>query len=143
MRIARVLLADDHAMVAAGLCSLLRERFDLVGVAANGHELLAEIRRLRPDVVVSDIAMPLLSGLDALRQATAEKLETRFIFLTMHDDPQLATEAFRAGASGFVLKQSAGDELIVAIDEVLNGRTYLTPLIAKDMLVDTPTTDTT
>ena len=143
MRIARVLLADDHAMVAAGLCSLLRERFDLVGVAANGHELLAEIRRLRPDVVVSDITMPLLSGLDALRQATAEKLETRFIFLTMHDDPQLATEAFRAGASGFVLKQSAGDELIVAIDEVLNGRTYLTPLIAKDMLVDTPTTDTT
>jgi DNA-binding NarL/FixJ family response regulator len=134
MRSAKVLLADDHTIVAAGLSSLLKERFDLVGVVGDGKKLVEMVGKLRPDVVVSDIGMPVLSGLDALRRLRAEGVDTRFIFLTMHDDAQLATEAFRAGASGFLLKQSAGDELIAAIEEVLHGRTYLTPLITKDVI---------
>jgi DNA-binding NarL/FixJ family response regulator len=134
MRQARVLLADDHAIVADGLKSLLKDHFDLVGTVANGSELVDAARKLRPDVIVTDISMPVLSGLDALRRLKAERLEARVIFLTMHADARLATEAFRAGASGFLLKQSAGDELIAAIEDVLRGRTYVTPLITKDVI---------
>jgi DNA-binding NarL/FixJ family response regulator len=131
---ARVLLADDHKIVADGLVSLLKEHFDLVGTVGDGGALVDAARQLRPDVIVTDIAMPGLSGLDALRRLKGERLTVKCIFLTMHADAQLATEAFRAGASGYVLKQSAGDELIAAIHEVLQGRTYLTPLITKDVL---------
>jgi DNA-binding NarL/FixJ family response regulator len=131
---ARVLLADDHKIVADGLVSLLKEHFDLVGTVGDGGALVEAARRLRPDVIVTDIAMPGLSGLDALRRLKSERLTVKCIFLTMHADAQLATEAFRAGASGYVLKQSAGDELIASIHEVLQGRTYLTPLITKDVL---------
>ena len=130
----RVLLADDHAMVAEGLATLLKEHFDLVGTVGDGSELIDATRKLRPDVIVADIAMPKLSGLEALRRLKTARSEAKVVFLTMHADAQLATEAFRTGASGYVLKQSAGEELIAAIQEVLQGRTYLTPLMTKDVI---------
>ena len=132
----KVLLADDHAIVAEGLATLLKDHFDLVGIVGDGNELIDLARKLRPDVIVADIAMPVLSGLEALRRLKAARSKAKVIFLTMHADAQLATEAFRAGASGYVLKQSAGEELIAAIQEVLQGRTYLTPLITKDVIAN-------
>jgi DNA-binding NarL/FixJ family response regulator len=132
----KVLLADDHTVVAEGLATLLKNRFDLVGTVSNGSELIDAARKLRPDVIVADISMPILSGLEALRRLKAARSDAKVIFLTMHADAQLATEAFRAGATGYVLKQSAGEELIAAIQEVLQGRTYLTPLMTKDVIAN-------
>jgi DNA-binding NarL/FixJ family response regulator len=134
MRRPTVLLADDHTLVAEGVGSLLQDEFDLVGTVGNGSLLLESAKVLRPDVIVADMAMPVLGGLDALRRLRADGLDSKVVFLTMHADPQLAAEAVRAGASGFVLKQSAGEELITAIQEALQGRVYLTPLITKDLL---------
>ena len=134
MRHARVLLADDHTIVAQGLAGLLRDDFDLVGTVGDGKALIDAAQRLRPDVIVADMAMPVMDGLEALHRLKAACLDTKVIFLTMHADAQLATEALRAGASGYVLKHAAGEELITAIQEVLQGRTYLTPLIAQDVL---------
>jgi DNA-binding NarL/FixJ family response regulator len=128
-----VLLADDHAIVAEGLASLLGREFSLVGTATDGLELLEAARRLRPDVIVADLAMPRLSGLDALRRMRADGLATPMIFLTMHADAQLAAEALRAGASGFVVKHAAGKELIAAIHAVLRGKTYLTTELAQEV----------
>lgn len=132
----RVLLADDHAIVVDGLSSLLKDQFELVGTVADGPALVDAVRRLRPDVIVTDIAMPRMSGLEALRRLSADGLKSKVIFLTMHSDPQLAAEAFRAGASGYVLKHSAGEELVTAINEVLQGRAYLTPLLTRDVLAN-------
>lgn len=129
-----VLLADDHAVVAAGIASLLKDEFDLVGIVADGQALVAAATRLRPDVIVADITMPLASGLDAARQLSAAGATSKIVFLTMHDDPQLAAEAFRAGASGYLPKNSAGEELILAIQEVVRGRAYLSPLITRDVM---------
>lgn len=134
MRRVRVLLADDHTIVVEGLQSLLKDHFDLVGTVGDGRQLVDAARKLRPDIIVTDLSMPGMSGLDALRQLKAERLDARVIFLTMHADAGIATEALRAGAAGFLLKQSAGDELIAAIEDVLQGRTYLTPLMTKDVL---------
>jgi len=134
MRRARVLLADDHTIVVQGVAGLLREDFDLVGTVGDGKALLDAAQRLRPDVIVADMTMPGMDGLDALRRLKAARIDAKLIFLTMHANAQLATEAFRAGASGYVLKHSAGEELISAIQEVLQGRTYLTPLLAKDVI---------
>ena len=133
-RRAKVLLADDHTIVTEGLASLLKDDFDFVGTVGNGIELIDAAQKLRPDVIVSDIAMPVLSGLQALPRLKAAKNDAKVIFLTMHADAALATEAFRAGASGYVLKHSAGEELITAIREILQGRIYLTPLITKDVI---------
>ena len=130
MRRASVLLADDHTIVTDGLVSLLKDQFDVVSAVANGSDLVAEAIRLRPDVIVADISMPQLSGLEAMRQLKAKRIESKVIFLTMHVDADIATEAVRAGASGYVLKYSAGEELLTAIEQVLQGRTYLTPLVA-------------
>jgi DNA-binding NarL/FixJ family response regulator len=130
----KVLLADDHAIVAEGLATLLKDYFDLVGTVGDGSALIDAARKLLPDVIVADIAMPVMSGLEALRRLRAVKNDAKVIFLTMHTDAELATEAFRAGASGYVLKHSAGEELIAAIREVLQGRIYLTPLITKDVI---------
>jgi DNA-binding NarL/FixJ family response regulator len=134
MRRARVLLADDHRMVAQGLASLLRDDFDLVGTVGDGKALIDAALRVRPDVIVADVAMPVMDGLEALHRLKAARIDAKVIFLTMHADAQLATEALRAGASGYVRKHAAGEELITAIQEVLQGRTYLTPLIAKDVI---------
>jgi DNA-binding NarL/FixJ family response regulator len=136
---ATVLVADDHAVVAEGLASLLRGEFSLVGAVTDGAQLLEAARRLRPDVIVTDMAMPGLSGLDALRQLKADAVASRVIVLTMHADAQLAAEALRAGASGFVVKSVAGKELVAAIHTVLRGKTYLTAQLAQDVLAELAT----
>lgn len=129
-----VLLADDHRIVADGLRSLLKDDFDLVDVVVDGVALVESAKRLRPDVIVTDLAMPRLNALDVLRELAKLSVPSRVIVLTMHTDAQLASEAFRLGASGYLLKSSAGDELLMAIREVLQGRAYLTPLITKDVI---------
>jgi DNA-binding NarL/FixJ family response regulator len=130
----RVLLADDHVVVAQGLETLLKESFELVGVVHDGRALVDAAEKLRPDVIVTDISMPLLNGLDAIRQIRARRPDTKVIVLTMHPETQLAAEAFRAGASGYLLKVSPGEELITAIGQVALGRAYVTTLLAKDLI---------
>jgi DNA-binding NarL/FixJ family response regulator len=130
----RVLLADDHAMVAEGLKALLKEPFDLVGVVHDGRALLESAGKLHPDVIVTDISMPLLNGLDAVRAIRAEHPDTRIIIITMHRDTHLAASAFRAGVSGYLLKVSPGEELVKAVREVAQGRSYVTTLLAKDLI---------
>jgi DNA-binding NarL/FixJ family response regulator len=134
MRKTKVLLAEDHIIVAEGLKSILEDEFDLLGIVADGRALVEAARQLKPDVIVADISMPLLNGLDAARQIKKEGLPVKIIFLTMHAEVPLATEAFRSGASGYLLKQSASQELITAIHEVMKGHSYVTPLITKDVL---------
>jgi DNA-binding NarL/FixJ family response regulator len=115
-RRATVLLADDHTIVTAGLVSLLQDRFDVVGTVVDGRLLVEAAERLRPDVIIADISMPSLSGLDALERLKKNGVTSRFIILTMHSDPDLAARAMRAGAAGFLLKDTAGDELVGAIE---------------------------
>ena len=129
-----VLLADDHAIVAEGLASILQREFSLIGTGADGAQLVEAARRLRPDVIVTDVAMPGMSGLEALTRLKAEGIPAKVIFLTMHADAQLAAEALRAGASGFVVKHAAGKELIAAIHTALQGGRYLSPNLAPDVL---------
>jgi DNA-binding NarL/FixJ family response regulator len=138
----RILLADDHQMLLDAFKVILEPEFEVVGTVNNGRALLEEFARLVPDVVVVDVAMPLLNGLDAGRQIKAQRRSVKLIFLTMNPDPDLAREALRLGASGYVLKLSAARELKQAIQEALSGRSYLTPLITKDVvgnLIDRPT----
>jgi DNA-binding NarL/FixJ family response regulator len=130
----RVLLADDHTLVAEGLESLLKDTFDLVGVVHDGRALLEAAESLHPDVIVTDISMPLLNGLDAIRQIRSRRPHANILVLTMHADTQLAVDAFRAGASGYMLKISPGNELITAIEQVAQGRAYVTTLLAKDLI---------
>jgi DNA-binding NarL/FixJ family response regulator len=130
----KVLLADDHAVVAQGLSALLEDTFDLAGVVHDGRALLAAVETLRPDVVVTDISMPLLNGLDAVRQIRMRHPHVRVVILTMHRETQLAVDAFRSGASGYLLKVSPGEELITAIEQVAMGRAYVTTLLAKDLI---------
>jgi DNA-binding NarL/FixJ family response regulator len=130
----RILLADDHTMIMEGLASVLEAEFDIVGRAVDGRELMALAEEVRPDVIIADISMPLLNGIEAARQLKKADSRMKFIFLTMHPEADLATEAFRAGASGYVLKSSAAKELKTAIQEALQGRTYVTPRIAKEVL---------
>lgn len=130
----RVLLADDHRLVAEGLKSLLAADFDLVGVVEDGRALVEVARRLKPDVVVADIAMPELNGIGALVELRQGGDHVPFVFLTMHRDVAYARRALDAGASGFVLKHSAPAELVTAIRAALEGKTYLTPQLAGEVL---------
>lgn len=130
----RVVLADDHAVVAEGIGHVIARVADVVGRVGDGRQLVESVRRLRPDLVVADITMPVMSGVDAMRQLRAERISSRFIFLTIHTEARLAAEAMRAGARGYVLKHAAGEELVEAIRTVMAGRTYLTPLITGDVL---------
>jgi DNA-binding NarL/FixJ family response regulator len=130
----RVLLADDHAVVAQGLEALLKDDFDLVGIVHDGRALLDAAETLRPDVIVTDISMPLLNGLDAIRQIHARWPGMKVVVLTMHRETQLAVDAFRAGATGYMLKVSPGEELITAISQVALGRAYVTSLLTKDLI---------
>lgn len=130
----RVLLADDHTMIMEGLSSVLEPEFEVVGRAEDGRQLMSMAEQLKPDVIVADISMPLLNGIEAARQLHKSESRAKFIVLTMHPEADLATEAFRAGASGYVLKSSASKELRTAIQETLKGRTYVTPRIAREVL---------
>ncbi len=134
MRRATVLVADDHTIVLEGLVSLLKEEFDVVGAVGDGQLLLDSARRLRPDVIVTDISMPGLSGLDVLPRLKAEPFDSKIIVLTMHHDAELATRAMRAGASGFLLKDSASEELVTAIRQALRGHIYLTPPLTRAVM---------
>jgi DNA-binding NarL/FixJ family response regulator len=131
---ARILLADDHSLVAAGLCKLLEAEFDLVGTVGDGRALVAAAKKERPDVILLDISMPLLNGVEAARQIQVAVPTAKLIFVTVHSDSPYVVEAFRAGASGYLLKRSAASELVTAIHDVLNGNLYVTPLIAKSAL---------
>jgi len=130
----RVLLADDHTLLAEAFERLLSADCDVVGRVADGRELLEAAPRLKPDVIVLDVAMPRLNGLDAGRQLKKDMPGVRLIFLTMNEDPEVAAEAFRIGASGYLLKRSALSELPLAIREVMNQRYYVTPLLTKGLV---------
>jgi DNA-binding NarL/FixJ family response regulator len=130
----RILIADDHAILLEAFTALLEPEFDVVGTVTDGRALLVEFSRLNPDVVLIDISMPLLNGLDAGRQLKLQQRSVKLIYLTMNPDPDLAGEALRLGASGYVLKSSAASELTQAIREALRGRSYITPLIARDVV---------
>ena len=130
----RVLLADDHRLLREAFARLLESDCVVVGAVGDGRALLDVAPGLRPDVVVLDIAMPELNGLDAARQLKRSLPDTKVVFLTMNEDAGLAAEAFRSGASGYLLKRSAVSELGTAIREVMQGRSYITPLIAGDLM---------
>ncbi|MDA8139852.1 MAG: response regulator transcription factor [Desulfobacteraceae bacterium] len=127
-------MADDHQVVLEGLKSLLKDEFDIVGSAQDGQELVNQAVALHPDVIVADISMPQLSGIEAARRIKTVDPNIKIVFLTMHPDATYAASAFEAGASGFVLKHSAPSELVTAIHEAVKGKTYVTPLIAGDLI---------
>jgi DNA-binding NarL/FixJ family response regulator len=130
----RIVLAEDHALVAQGFQALLKDSFELVGVVNDGRALLDAVETLRPDVILADISMPLLNGLDAIRQIRSRRPDAKVIVLTMHKEPELAAEALRAGALGYMLKISPLEELIGAIRQVAQGRAYVTTLLLKELL---------
>ena len=120
----RILLADDHKMVAQGLASLLRDECELLATAENGEELVDAAILLEPDIIIADISMPILNGFEAVRRLRKKGVLAKIVFLTMHADSALIAEAIRCGASGYVLKHSAGAELLSAISRVLEGKTF-------------------
>jgi DNA-binding NarL/FixJ family response regulator len=130
----RVMLADDHRLLREAFSHLLEPDCDVVGAVSDGRALLAAAPDLRPDIVVLDIAMPLLNGLDAARKLLRLMPAVKIIFLTMNEDPEIAAEAFRSGASGYLLKNSAASELLQAVQEVFHGRSYVTPLATRGMV---------
>jgi DNA-binding NarL/FixJ family response regulator len=131
MRRVRVLLADDHQMLTDALKNILEPRFEVVGMVRDGRALVEAAARLHPEIVVTDIAMPQLNGLDAARQLKSGMPKVKIVIMTMNEDPEVVGEAFRAGASAFLLKQAAAFELIDAIDTALKGRSFVTPSAAK------------
>ena len=130
----RVLLADDHALLVGAFEKLLGTEFEVVGQVNDGRALVAAAEKLAPDVIVLDISMPLLNGLEAGRQVKQHNRNVKLVYVTMNEDPDIAAEAFRAGASGYVLKRSAVTELTTAIREVMLGRSYITPLVATGLV---------
>jgi DNA-binding NarL/FixJ family response regulator len=130
----RLLLADDHTLLLEGIRLLLEPEFELVGSVEDGQALLAAAKTLKPDVILLDISMPVLNGIDAARQLRKLLPSARLIFLTMHSDPDYVTEAFRAGAMGYLLKRAAASELLTAIRAVLKGNHYVSPLVTRNAL---------
>jgi DNA-binding NarL/FixJ family response regulator len=133
MKLPRVILADDHKILLEAFRKLLEPHYEVVATVSDGRALLTAASTLKPDVILLDIGMPLLNGLEAARQLKNKLPAVRLIFLTMQEDPELAVEAMRAGASGYLLKTSASSELLHAIQEALKGKTYVTPRISKGM----------
>ncbi|WP_310598758.1 response regulator transcription factor [Desulfobulbus sp.] len=134
MRKPRILLADDHRMVAEGLRGLLEPGYQLVEIVEDGRALLEAANRLMPDVVVADVSMPLLNGIEAVRQLKKNNPSIAVVFLTMHLDVAYAASALEAGAAGYVLKHSAPSELLTAIACALKGQTYITPMLVGELL---------
>jgi len=130
-----VLIADDHAIVTEGLVSLLTEHdFEVVGAVGDGAKLFEAAMQLKPDVIVTDLSMPGLSGLEVLAKLKAERINSKIVVLTMHHDAARATQALKSGASAFLLKESAGEELVTAIREALQGHVYLTAAVTKAVI---------
>jgi DNA-binding NarL/FixJ family response regulator len=127
----RVLVADDHQMLVDALKGVLEPRCEVVGTVGDGRELLKAAAKLQPDIILLDIAMPQLNGLDAARHLKPTMPNVKFIFMTMNEDPDLVGEAFRAGASAFLLKRQAAFELTEAVEKVLKGGSYVTPGAAE------------
>jgi DNA-binding NarL/FixJ family response regulator len=130
----RVVLADDHTMLVDAFEKLLTPSCDIVGKVFDGRTLVQAVRDLRPDVVVLDISMPQLNGLTAARQIREFDRDVKLVFVTMNEDPDLAAEAFQAGASAYLLKRSAASELLAAIQQVVLRRSYVTPLVTEGMM---------
>ena len=130
----KVLIADDHTLVAEGLARLLERDFDVVETVENGADLIRAARQHAPDLALIDVSMPELTGVEAARKLLEVAPHCKIICVTMHSNPEFVREAFRAGASGYVLKRSAGAELSEAIRQVLNGNAYVSPLLTKDVL---------
>ena len=129
-----VLLADDHVLIAEGIKKLLEGEFNLIGIVPDGRALLTSIQERSPDVAVVDISLPLLNGLEASRQIRKINPNIKIVILTMHSESTFVTEAFRIGVSGYVLKQSVGSELALAIKEVLKNNTYVSPIVAQGLV---------
>jgi DNA-binding NarL/FixJ family response regulator len=130
----RIIIADDHTLLVEAFEKLLAPECDVVAKVADGRALIEAVREHRPDLVILDLAMPLLNGLDAARQIKQMDPSVRLVFVTMNEDPDLAAEAFRAGAAAYLLKRSAGSELLTAIREAMKRRSYVTPLVTEGML---------
>jgi DNA-binding NarL/FixJ family response regulator len=131
---ARVLIADDHPILAEGVRGLLEPEFEVIGVVADGRELIAAAKEQVPDVIVADITMPLLNGIEAAVQLRDAGVKAKVVFLTQHRDVAYARRAVEAGAAGYVLKHSVSSELVTAIRDALQGQTYITPLIVGELL---------
>jgi len=127
----RLLLADDHELLLDGLRKILEPDFDLIGAVGDGRAAVAAFEQYQPDLILLDIALPLLNGIEAAHQVRCNSPDARILFVTMQTDRIYVEEAFRAGASGYVLKQAAATELVEAIKTVLRGRTYISPLVAE------------
>mgnify|MGYP001142994632 CR=1 FL=1 len=130
----RILIADDHTLVAELCKKLLQAEFDVVGTACDGRALVRMATDLKPDVIVVDVAMPILNGLDAGQQIKERLPAVKLVFLTMNPDPEVAAEAFRRGASGYLLKTCAADEMVIAVRKVLRGMSYMSPSLSKDSI---------
>src|SRR5689334_272189 len=130
----RVLLADDHRVLAEGLRYLLADDFELVGMVEDGRALVAAAKKLQPDVIVADISMPHLNGIEAVAQLKRDNPQIKVVFLTMHQEPAYARRALAAGAAGFVVKHSAPTELVMAIHAALKGQIFITPALVGDVL---------
>lgn len=136
MRRTRILLADDHSLVLRGIAKLLEEKFEVVGLAENGRALVEAALRLHPEVMVLDISMPILNGIDALHEVRRQLPVIKAVILTMHNNPIYLRKALNAGASGYVLKSSAAEELLKAIETVLKGGLYITPQFGEGVLTE-------
>jgi len=134
MRRPRVLLADDHPLVVAGLKSLLETECEVVGVVGDGRSLVEAAFRLKPEVIVTDISLPLLNGIDAARQIKKEQPETKILFLTMHSNPAYLKDALAAGATGYLLKTSAREELLKAVQDVVRNRIHVTSGFGEEIV---------
>ncbi|MEO7144279.1 MAG: response regulator transcription factor [Bryobacteraceae bacterium] len=136
-----VVLADDHGLVLAGISRILENGFDVMGTAGDGCQLLALCEKLKPDLVLLDISMPLMNGIEAARRLKVRLPKTKIVVVTIHSEREYVTEAFRAGADGYLLKSSAASELVTAIERVLSGHHYLTPFLTQcivDTVLDEP-----
>lgn len=134
MNRARIFLADDHTLLLEAFQSLLEAEYDVVGTASDGRQMLTEVKKLKPDVVVMDIAMPNLNGFDAGEKLKKLLPDVKLVFLTVNDDPKMVTEAFRIGASGYLLKNSAASDLFKCIEVVLGNGNFVTPEITRHMI---------
>ena len=130
----KILIADDHTLVAEACAKLLEPEFEVLTTVRDGRALLEAAAQLKPDVIVADIAMPLMNGLDACEQIKKQVKSTKIIYLTMNEDKDLAAEAFRRGASGYLLKSSAFAELTQAVHAVIKNKSYVSPLITRDLV---------